>query len=435
MIDLYVKILISISIVSFILSISACSNEPPQTSEPLTRGLYVWQRQWNEDVRESITKTGQSSPSIQSLIVLAAEISFENGIPKTIKCDLDHQILLDSGVPIGLALRIGPYSGPFESDDEVATLISELSREIVTESLEHGIPVSELQIDFDCPDSKLDGYRVWINAIREKIDPVSVTITALPSWLYQKGFDKLVKSTDGFVLQVHSLEAPESPDSEFTLCDTERSMEWIDLAAKSGVPFRVALPTYGYVLAFDKDGKFIGLSAEGPSLDWPDDVQLRTVRSDPVDLADFVGRLETDHPALLSGIIWYRMPVEGDRLNWTWPTLLVVMDGRKPAPMLKVEALQTSPGLIDIRLTNNGDLPESGDIEVDISWENAHLIAFDMLRGVRVNETADNGMRIVRQSSDDISGDPVMPGQSVIIGWLRFETDKFVNVDVSIAPR
>jgi hypothetical protein len=41
------------------------------------------------------------------------------------------------------------------------------------------------------------------------------------------------------------------------------------------VPFRVALPTYGYVLAFDRNDKFIRLSAEGPAKEWPDGAQLR----------------------------------------------------------------------------------------------------------------------------------------------------------------
>jgi hypothetical protein len=41
----------------------------------------------------------------------------------------------------------------------------------------------ELQIDFDCAESKLDGYQVWVEAIKYKISPVPVTITALPSWL------------------------------------------------------------------------------------------------------------------------------------------------------------------------------------------------------------------------------------------------------------
>ncbi len=27
------------------------------------------------------------------------------------------------------------------------------------------------------------------------------------------------------------------------------------------------------------------------------------------------------HPKELTGILWYRLPVAGDRNNWTWPTL------------------------------------------------------------------------------------------------------------------
>jgi len=65
------------------------------------------------------------------------------------------------------------------------------------------------------------------------------------------------------VLQVHSLERPKDINTRFELCDSKAARRAVDLAGKVGVPFRVALPTYGYLIAFDSEGKYLGLSGRG----------------------------------------------------------------------------------------------------------------------------------------------------------------------------
>ena len=64
------------------------------------------------------------------------------------------------------------------------------------------------------------------------------------------------------MLQVHSLERPKNFDAPFTLCDANAARRAVTWAAKIGVPFRVTLPTYGYLVAFAPGGQFVGLSAE-----------------------------------------------------------------------------------------------------------------------------------------------------------------------------
>jgi hypothetical protein len=65
-------------------------------------------------------------------------------------------------------------------------------------------------IDFDCAESKLDGYRVWVEAIQRRVAPLPVTITALPSWLNSRAFQRLAAVATNYVLQVHSVERPKS---------------------------------------------------------------------------------------------------------------------------------------------------------------------------------------------------------------------------------
>jgi len=54
---------------------------------------------------------------------------------------------------------------------------------LLAEAKTNQLKVRGLQIDFDCAESKLESYRVWIEALRQHISPAPLTITALPSWL------------------------------------------------------------------------------------------------------------------------------------------------------------------------------------------------------------------------------------------------------------
>src|SRR4029077_10218524 len=124
---------------------------------------------------------------------------------------------------------------------------------------------------------------------------------------------------------VHSLERPRSLNSPFTLCDPAAARRAVERAADFGIPFRVALPTYGYRIAFDAAGRFVGLSAEGPARSWPTGVQEREVRADPIQLAQLTQFWTTNHPPAMRGLIWYRLLITNDILNWRWPTLSAIV--------------------------------------------------------------------------------------------------------------
>ena len=255
----------------------------------------------------------------------AGEIPFERASATS-----DAATLRQAGAPVSLALRVGPFPGPFTANDKVALFLGDLAASLVQRPKTNGVSVSELQVDFDCATSKLDGYRVWLEAIQRRVAPLPVTITALPSWLRSSAFKRLAQAAPNYVLQVHSVERPSSFDAPFTLCDPANAQRAVERAGRIGVPFRVALPTYGYVLAFDKSGKFLGLSAEGPARAWPADAKLRQVDSNPRELAALVQGWTARRPAAMRGVIWYRLPVATDSLNWRWPTLGALLAGRIP---------------------------------------------------------------------------------------------------------
>ena len=395
------------------------------TAAILPQEAYVWQRVWNEPVVEAVTNHGAA---FSNLVVLRAEIVWHGAKPEVIPVKLDYPALAGTHRPVGIALRVGGYAGPFAADDRVTSLLTQLATTFLAEARSNGIAASEFQIDFDCAASKLDGYCVWVEALRKKIAPTPLTITVLPSWMKEPAFKQLAESTDGYVLQVHSLERPKNIDAPFTLCDPVAAQRAVEQAGKIGVAFRVALPTYGYLLAFDKAGKFVGLSAEGPRKSWPVDVQLREVRADPLEMARLVQVWSTNGPPALRGIIWYRLPTIVDNFNWRWQTLGAIVASRFPRESFRGEARPVEKGLVEINLVNDGELDLSSRLVVEVRWSRmggARLIAADGLHGFNTLNAGPSSITFQTQSQPD----RIAAGEKQTIGWLRFDRECEVQVE------
>ncbi|HEY1790573.1 MAG TPA: DUF3142 domain-containing protein [Verrucomicrobiae bacterium] len=398
-------------------------NESPLA--PMSQDIYLWQRDWNQAVRDAIIEHGSN---FERIVTLNAEVTWQAKRPEIVEVPVDYALLKQSGIHVGLALRVGPYPGPFLETDKTTAFLIRLAVSLVHQARANGCGPSELQIDFDCAQSKLDGYRVWVVAIRRAIAPVPVIVTALPSWLNEPSFPKLIASADGYVLQVHSLEAPKSASAPFTLCDPAEAQRAVKRAGQWSVPFRVALPTYGYLIAFNRNGKFTGLSADGPRKDWPPDYQLREVRTDPVAMAELVRFWATNHPASMRGIIWYRLPVADDVLNLRWPTLTAMMAGRVPREHVHAAARRIERGLVEISLVNDGELDLSSRLAVEVTWTNARLVAGDGIGGFNLG---DAGPATARFQVDD-KPFRLPAGEKRIIGWLRLSEDREVKVEIKI---
>ncbi len=197
-------------------------------------------------------------------------------------------------------------------------------------------------------------------------------------------------------------------------------------AGDIGVPFRVALPTYGYTLAFKPDGRFVGLSAEGPSQSWPANARLRDVQSDPLAMAELVQGWSRERPAAMRGIIWYRFPVETDILNWRWPTLDAMLQLRSPREHVRAGSRRAESGLVEISLVNDGELDVSSRLAVTVHWQDARLEAGDGLRGFEFVEAGPLTARFQTSSPPRLRA-----GDNWTLGWLRLNKDVAVSLELS----
>jgi hypothetical protein len=391
----------------------------PRAAGPLSQEAYVWQRLWTPEVGQAVSR----AKDLGNLVVLAAEIDLRQEPPRISQPAVDWRLLAAARPRAGLALRILPFPGRFADRPRGREAVLALAAAVAASAHGHGLSPAEIQLDYDCAESKLDDYSDFIFAVRRAVSPLPVTVTALPSWLtHRRSFAALVAAADGYVLQVHSLRAPEHPGDPGLLCDPAAARQAVERAARFRRPFRVALPTYGYVAAFDRGGALLGLAAEGPALAWPAGAVVSPAVSDPAAIAGLVRGWTRDRPRELSGLLWYRLPVAGDQRNWSWATFQAVRTGIAPRGEVRAVIAATEPELFDLSLVNSSTTEASPPATIRVRWKNAPLLAADGLAGYRVRPgkpDSPDELWLERPATAP-PGAPLRPGERRAIGWLRF---------------
>jgi hypothetical protein len=364
----------------------------------------------------------------EGLTVLAAEVDLSRSPLRTFRVGIDWATLREAGRPVGLALRIGRFqgwgggTGRFADEPETVRALAGLAGELARQARSHAVALREIQLDYDCPESKLSDYPVLVDAVRTSVAPAPVTITALPSWLrQQRAFRRLSRSTDGIVLQVHSLRTPSRPGEQIELVDPAEAERAVEEAAKAGRPFRVALPTYAYGAVFDRRGNVVGLSAQGAGT---------RVAADPEAMAALVRRWTADRPPELAGLVWYRLPVASDTRNWPRVTLDAVRAGRAPRREVRTALRHPDPALVEIDLLNTGEAEVPLPSPVDLRWKSDTLITGDGLLGYRLLASGPREARL--ESPEPVRG--LRPGERRTIAWLRFRAPTEVHVEIPASP-
>ncbi len=393
--------------------LTGCKPEVIKRQELLPSEVYVWQREWKPQVAESIAL---SRPWVQAFHLLAAEVRFEKAVMKVTRIRTDKPALV--GLKTGLVMRIFPSAAKTGWDVASVTSVVNLAQELIT-----GWPagnVVELQLDYDCPDSKLVDYIRLLTEVKAALFPLKVTCTVLPSWLRQKEFSALAAIVPGYVLQVHSLHLPKMQDKAVALVDLAETRNALAQAVTIGVPFRVALPTYSCVVEFDSAGKMREVYAE----DVPQALPLQSANyvvldADAYGMADLVSRWRTEASPLLQSVVWYRLPVAQDRLNWPLDVLAKVAQGESLKRGWLAHCKKQEAGQAEVVIEQAGDAPDDLPTLVTLHWAGPEAVGADALGGYQVVESASGylSLKLVNPGRMPRVGS----GTKRVIGWLRVE--------------
>lgn len=394
------------------LVLSGCKPEPKRFV-PLPTEVYVWQRAWKPELAESVE---QSKSWVQTYHLLMAEVGFEKGKGKITRIQADPTVMKSQKV--GLVLRVFPSAAKTGWGAEATKLVVDLAKETV--SAWPAGNVAELQLDYDCPDSKLVDYIRLLTEVKAALFPLKVTCTVLPSWLRQKEFSALAAIVPGYVLQVHSLHLPKTQDKAVALVDLAETRNALAQAVTIGVPFRVALPTYSCVVEFDPAGKVREVYAE----DVPQALPLQSANyvvldADAYGMADLVSRWRTEASPLLQSVVWYRLPVAQDRLNWPLDVLAKVALGESLKRGWLAHCKKQEAGHVEVVIEQAGDAPDDLPTLVTLHWAGSEAVGADALGGYQVVESAAGylSLKLVNPGRMPRVGS----GTKRVIGWLRVE--------------
>ncbi len=393
---------------------------------PLPQRAYVWQRDWNLPVADAIAR---SRDDLTGHVVLSCEVEWKNGRPHPITPAVDWAAVRHEKTSLSPAIRVMPYPGPFSEDDETIRFLCETARQRLSDMRAAGVEPRELQLDFDCAQKKLAGYAKWVRAMRRAIAPLPLVITTLPAWLDEPGFPGLVRAASSYVLQVHSVAAPAG--GQTMVCDPALARSRVARASSIGVPFEISLPTYRTIAGYDADSRKLGAYSDSVRPAWPPGTTIREYATDLDAMAALVASWQAEHPGHCTGLIWYRLPVDGDRQNCPYPAFRALTQGRPPVRACEVLVNGQSPkvddllALADLSLVNTGETDEFPLAELIVKWDApASLVLAEPPPGWRMTQ-ADHRMALI--SPQALVRLPI--GARRGMGWLRFDQPARIHVD------
>lgn len=165
----------------------------------LDQQVYIWQRIWTPQHQKALK---QSHSLFSALRVLGLQIHPQEGI-RTI--EVNTALLKQDGRPVWLVVRL---------DGQLARLNQPLIIKQVQRTIDAwtkaGIPLTGIEIDYDAPTAKLAAYQLFVRALRKSLpEQLTLSITALPTWLESPLLPTLLHTADTSVLQVHNVQSPD----------------------------------------------------------------------------------------------------------------------------------------------------------------------------------------------------------------------------------
>ncbi len=386
------------------LFLNSCINDKSITS--FDHHVYIWQRVWTPSIDSSIL---HSHSEFSVLHILVSEMEL-NG--KIIDINPDYSFLVSNQCKIIPVFRINGQS----PDSSWNTVILHIDT-IIKQIKEKNVPIQGIEIDYDCASSKLSSYAVALHKIRQSIDSnLSLSITALPSWINEPNLPLVLIECNYSVLQVHSVIGPQNGifNNKFAFNNILR------YNSITPVPFRVALPAYSSLIQFDESGKAVSVENE----------IVRTFRNrsnakecevDPVILHDMIQKINRKSLKKLKGYVWFRLPVIEDRRSWALPTLLSVVNNEKLYSHLKIIS-ERKNGIFDLKVKNEGNI-DAKISSIDVSAVNCSieepLSNFSIIK-------VQHALRFTLLSPLKIKA-----GHTIPVGWLKCDSIKEITIHES----
>jgi len=371
--------------------------------------IYIWQKSWDENIKESLD--GISS-LVDHYTILSGDLKYTNSSPKINSIPIRWSYMINSNLKVTLAFRMDTASSALLKDDNIYAVVDaaeELLRSAILKAPQN--TVIGIQVDYDCPTSKLGDYIRFIRLFKKRFPKTPISITALPTWLNSSDFAPLAKETSYFVLQLHSFRVPKSVNTASSIFEEDKAKTYLKKAVNIKHPFYISLPTYGYEVAYTEDGKFLGLRAEGAQHLIGEGIKHKIVMTEPEDIVSFLKYTKSEKFKHLKGILWFRLPLKTDEFNWDISTLVDVLNERMPKADFQADIIETAKGLSEIYVYNKGTKNIWTPVSFRIYWDRKDMPLSDITQQYKIVSKNSNSILV--------EGPAPKAAQRIYVGWFR----------------
>jgi Protein of unknown function (DUF3142) len=383
-------------------------------------GIYIWQRNWQSEVLESIDRL---KPLCNSFIVLGGDFQLKDKRVESSKVLVNWDYLKSKG-PVTVAFRVHKGIDRVLKNDDISSFVDYVAKsinDVLSDASQKGVQIAGVQIDYDCPTSKLSDFTRFVKELKENYIRLPISITALPTWMNSFDFPQLISAVDYYVLQLHSFEIPKSNDKAQYIFPKDKAPAYFQRAISLNRPFYLSLPTYGYEVAYANDGRFLGLRAEGGVEFFGNNIKQRLMYANSNELLKFISLIKNYPFKNFLGINWFRLPVKSDKFNWDIKTLECVIKGQTPKVEFTIKVVDGKDSVKELYLLNSGETNVEHEIGFNINWQSKNKPIYDILSDFTYKEQVNhNGIRV--------SGKAPMVDQSKFIGWFRTTQADNLNI-------
>jgi len=317
-------------------------------------GFYVWQRHWSDKVEAAVS--AELEIGTHDVYLLGGELEYEEGRPRWRGADVPVRLWRHSRVASVFRLPVQALDDPDKSAAEVVSRAAMLG-------------VSRIQLDVDVPESMIVRYAELVERIRVRWPSESGALrlgaTFLPCHLGLKDIRRVLAGIDEPVIQLHGIDAPKTHSEAWSLMKRKTVFRALRSARTLDGRFKMALPSYAYVLTFNADGSFRRLYAEG----LPDDSELPHGVVREIAAPDLGLLHEIFKSPLRLPVIWFRLPVRGvDRWCLERETLSLLERGELPEASVEFAVRSGAcTGTVDLVVRYRHQIPIKGVAAV-IDW-------------------------------------------------------------------
>lgn len=371
--------------------------------------VYLWRQSYDEDTGKSLEIAARHFEAVN---FLQAKISFGGGNkPRLALISINADYLRGLKVKKIACIRISGLSASEKEYAALAPKISKIVRFCAFKAAE-SIGIDEIQIDFDCPESKLGFYALWLEEIRAVLPKnLFLSITAVPSQMNAKNFEKALKYCDYFTLQIHNIA---NYGGGLEIFDFENALSEIRRADKFGKKFMVALPTYSHFVEIGENGKLSKVLSENfAGVSERASLRTKKISSNPLEVEKLSLSIKELELKNFCGEIYFRLPCGNEISNWSLETLLSLAKREKLKLSHRVFTAEAG-NVCDVFLENTGNVDLCAPFEAFCKIENAKYC--EGVGGFVFNGRTDGG--VILKNGDDLTF-KLKPNKKIKIGWIK----------------